>query len=549
MASVEGKESKKADNRNYTEVHRMKRIGKVSEEVETERNFEQAFWKYSDQKMKRKAVQEFHDDLEKNLKALFDAYRNETWVTSGYTKKMVYHPKVRPVHKLPVKDHVIQHAVMIPVEDKLRQTLYWRSPAGTKGKGTHYFYEMMKRDVYSHPQSETFYCVPLDIHHYFQNVDHGLLKKEYRRKIKDRKLLRFLDEVVDSFNPGIVLGLKLAQLLGQLFLSRFDYLAIRCFGILDDVERFRYWQSRYVTDSFVTCRTPDEAKELAKGVGYMNQKFERYCREGLKHYSRFMDNIYILHGDKAFIRIMAELAVMHLARDWLLSVNKGWNVRRLCDGIDMCGQVLYPDHALLRKRFKKDLCKQVNKLRKKGLSQREIELKAAPRLGLGIHADSKHLYKSICMERFGKLVKKRKFRAPFEGMNKEQKLSIEDIVCLEGQDENKFLIQMIDYKVEDSVIEKEVVSVKETDEHGETKEVMKEVPKKCLAFRFRKIDHVVGEGDDAEEVWENEEHFTYTGSTVLIDQALNDFSRDELPFSTVVMEFKNKFKKKFYKFT
>ena len=78
---------------------------------------------------------------------------------------------------------------------------------------------------------------------------------------------------------------------------------------------------------------------------------------------------------------------------------------------------------------------------------------------------------------------------------------------------------------------------------------MKEVPKKCLAFRVRKIDHVVGEGDEAEEVWENEEHFTYTGSTVLIDQALNDFSRDELPFSTVVMEFKNKFKKKFYKFT
>lgn len=549
MASVEGKESKKADNRIYTEVHRMKRIGKVSEEVETERNFEMAFWQYSDQKMKRKAVQEFHQNLDKNLKALFDAYRDETWVTSGYTKKMVYRPKVRPVHKLPVKDHVIQHAVMIPVEDKLRQTLYWKSPAGTKGKGTNYFYEMMKKDIYSHPQSETFYCVPLDIHHYFQNVDHGLLKKEYRRKIKDRKLLRFLDEVVESFNPGIVLGLKLAQLLGQLFLSRFDYLAIRCFGIIDDVERFRYWQSRYVTDSLVTCRTANEARELAKGVEYLNQKFERYCREGLKHYSRFMDNIYILHGDKVFLRIMTELAVMHLARDWLLSVNKGWNVRRLCDGIDMCGQVLYPDHALLRKRFKKDLCKQVNKLRKKGLSQRAIELKAAPRLGIGIHADSKHLYKTICMERFGKLVKKRKFRTPFEGMNKEQKLSIEDIVCLDGQDENKYLIQMIDYKVEDSVIEKEVVSVKETDENGETKEVMKEVPKKCLAFRFRKIARLEGEGDEAVEIWEDEEHFTYTGSTVLIDQALNDFSRDELPFSTVVMEFKNKFKKKFYKFT
>ena len=84
---------------------------------------------------------------------------------------------------------------------------------------------------------------------------------------------------------------------------------------------------------------------------------------------------------------------------------------------------------------------------------------------------------------------------------------------------------------------------------NKTKEVMKEVPKKCLAFRFRKIARLEGEGDEAVEIWEDEEHFTYTGSTVLIDQALNDFSRDELPFSTVVMELKNKFKKKFYKFT
>lgn len=258
-----------------------------------------------------------------------------------------------------------------------------------------------------------------------------------------------------------------------------------------------------------------------------------------------MDNIYILHEDKVFLRLMAELSVMHLARDWHLSINKSWGVHRTCDGIDFCGQIIYADHALLRKRFKHDLCAQVAKLRKQGYSQRQIQLQAASRLGLGIHANSKNLYKKIGMERFGKLVKARRARVPFEGMEKSQQQSIEDIICHEGQDENKFLIQVIDYKVDDSVIEKETVQVEETAEDGSTHMVTKEVPKKRLSLRYRIIDHIEG----TTEIWQPTDHFLYTGSKILIDQALNDFCRDELPFSTVVQELQNRYKKKFYKFT
>ena len=68
-------------------------------------------------------------------------------------------------------------------------------------------------------------------------------------------------------------------------------------------------------------------------------------------------------------------------------------------------------------------------------------------------------------------------------MQKSQQQSIEDIICHEGQDENKFLIQVIDYKVDDSVIEKEVVQVEETDDDGRTHLVSKEMPKKRLSQR------------------------------------------------------------------
>ena len=129
----------------------------------------------------------------------------------------------------------------------------------------------------------------------------------------------------------------------------------------------------------------------AGGVKSLNERFDRFCREGLKHYYRFMDNIFIMHEDKVFLRLMAELAVMHLARDWKLSINKSWNIHRTCDGIDFCGQKIFADHALLRKRTKQALCAQVARLRKRGLNDEQIRHKAASRLGLAKHADTKNL--------------------------------------------------------------------------------------------------------------------------------------------------------------
>lgn len=243
----------------------MRRFGHISPQVETLDNFRRAFYDYARQKMHRQSVQQFEANLDHNLDRMLGAYQSESWHTSPYVAKDIDYPKHRQVNKLPVIDHVMQHAALAPVEADLRRTIHGHSPAGTKGKGTHYFYQLVKQDIFSSPQADTFYCLPMDIHHYFQSIDHNLLKAEYRRKIKDRKLLAFIDEVVDSFYPGIVLGVKLAQLLGQLFLARFDYLAIRCFDILQDADRFRYWQARYVSDMLVTCRTPEQARLLSGG--------------------------------------------------------------------------------------------------------------------------------------------------------------------------------------------------------------------------------------------------------------------------------------------
>lgn len=513
----------------------MKRKGYISTAVATLENFERGFRGYSAKKYGRNDIEKFAEHLIENLTELLQAYATCSYRTSEYEPKEVFKPKHRIVHKSQVRDHVIQWSAMLPDERWFMDSFYYRCPACVPTKGTHYYVKQEREELVRCDQNEVYYYVQLDVHHYFENIDHVIMKDRIRAKIKDPVHLHFLDEFIDSFSNGLVLGVKLSQILSGMYLAPFDRIALDFFGIGHDAEKFHYWQDRYVTACLLTCRTASQAAELAKGVEYLNKKFEGYIRDGMKHYSRFADNITIKHKDKAFLHIIVELTIMVLARDFHLQVNKSWNVRPMWMGNDVCGYVFYHDHLMLRKRNKKALCRQVAKLRKKGYSEKDIKLKCASRVGFASHADTRNLLKSLNMEkRLGKVIKNRKKKAPFAGMTPDQKKSIEDIICYDDSTENEKLILLIDYKVDDSVIEK--------NDDG--------TPKQRIALRYKVIDHV--DNPDSEEpvyVWKEEEYYSFSGSKVMIDQATEDFSTEDLPTVTVIKEFTNKQRKKFYKFT
>ena len=138
-------------------------------------------------------------------------------------------------------------------------------------------------------------------------------------------------------------------------------------------------------------------------------------------------------------------------------------------------------------------------------------------------------------KRLGNVVRQRRHTIPFQGMRYEQKKSIEEIICRDNDDENSKFILLIDYKVDDSVFDK-------NDEDEPTK--------KRIAIRYRMIDSI--ENPDSEDPiyhWKSEEYYSYSGSAIMIDQLENDLSRDDFPLATVIREQVNKYKKKFYKFT
>ena len=514
----------------------MRRIGFLAEKIQTPENFRNAFDDYAHHKMKRSKIKRFMNDLDSNLDLLLEHFKNGTWKTSPYTKQIRREKKIRTISKLPVKDHVIQWAVLEHTEKLLCDTYIRQSCSCVKGRGTHDFVKMLYHHLHT-SQCSNLYYAQLDAHHFFLHITGFLMKDRIRTKIKDPKVLAFMDEFIDSHKQGLPLGAKISQILANFFLAGFDHEAKDCFGIARNRRKMDYWRNRYVSDSLVTCKTESQARELAKGVQYMCRKFDRYVRECDYGYARFADNIIFDHEDKTFVHILVELAIARLSQHYLIDVNKDWNVRPVYEGIDICGYVLFQDHIRERKRNKQKLCKQLSKYKKQGLSPEEIRIKCASRLGFACHSDARTLLRKYNIpmgKKLGEIIKNRKTWVPFEGMTKEQKIDFSELLCKDARKRDRYEFELIDYIVADSRIEFETAVVTTENDEGEfvTKEIKQ--PKKCLCIKFRK---------------DGELHYSFTGSKVLIEQAQTEFFPSDLPVETVVMELLNKQNKKFYKFT
>ncbi|WP_270769537.1 hypothetical protein [Bacteroides ovatus] len=183
----------------------MRRKGHISPHIETKRNYQLAFNGFSEHKKARITVRKFEEDLDDKLAILLEAYLTESWHTSPYTDERIFDRKARIISKLPIEDHVQQWASCLHVEPLLCDTFIRKSCSCVKGRGTHDFVNLLRKDLNSSYEN-TYYFVQLDVHHFFPNINHELMKASLRVKIKDPKLLRFLDEFIDSYPSGLPLG-------------------------------------------------------------------------------------------------------------------------------------------------------------------------------------------------------------------------------------------------------------------------------------------------------------------------------------------------------
>ena len=530
----------------------MKAQGRLSEQIETLENFEEGEDCASRRKRRRKEVRDFRAHRAENLSHLLAQYRDMTYKPSPYTYKTIFEPKERFLSMLPYPDHVFDWAILLPTEPILNRTLFEHSYACVKGRGQHLMIKTISQDIRNN--AKLMYYANLDVSKMYASIPLWLPKRNFRRKFKDPKLLHHLDTIIDSSigtpmgrsdgteNTGVPIGLKISTVIANMSLCYLDHDCKVCFRLAEQPALVDALAGQYVSEKLLTARTEDDARELAKGVEYLNQKFRRYIAEGVQFYYRFMDNIVVLHEDKTFLHLLVEWIGWYMAAELHLTMNPKWQVGSLIDGLNIVGYRIFADgHIRVRREIREKIKKKIRRGKKMGLTDKQIFRATSSILGTMMHADSIHFMQKYHMEtreRLGAKINRRKSQCPFEGMTHTQQRRFESLLFNpdEGGDENEKLMELRDFEVIDSI--------KEFYDDGK--------PKPCLAIRYEwqgeNFDYTDERGRQV-FVEKGKEYYSYTGSKVLIEQAQTEFSKEDLPAPTVIQIAVNKRNKKFYKFT
>ena len=237
------------------------------------------------------AAAKFEVNLLEALHLLSVQLRAKTYRLSPYNTFKVYEPKERIVMSNSYKDKVVQHALCDNVlGPRVLPSFIKDNYASQEGKGTHFgldrLEEFMRR--FYRKKCVDGWVLKGDIRKYFYSIRHDVLKELVRKYVDDPECLWLLDMIIDSTegNVGIPIGNQSSQLFALLYLSPLDH--------------------------------------------FIKEKL------GVKFYGRYMDDFYLIHEDKEYLRYCWK-EIERRVNEIGLSLNEKTAIYPLKNGIDFLG--------------------------------------------------------------------------------------------------------------------------------------------------------------------------------------------------------------------
>ena len=275
---------------------------------------------FSRGKRKRKDIQYFERNLEDSVFQLQNDLITLQYQHDAYEHFYVSDPKQRRISKASVKDRLVHQIVYEVLTTVFDRKFIFHSLSSRVGKGTHIGVTMLHRMIrkVSANGKQPCYALKMDIKRFFDTINHQILKTLLRKNIADEKALKIIDIIIDSFKVSsgpsgsveIPLGNATSQLFANVYLHELD----------------------------------DFIKQELR---------ERY-------YLRYCDDFIILSNDKNHLESLIFPIREFLIKKLQLDLHpKKLIIRKLTQGIDFVGYVLFFKHTLVRTRTKQRMKKRL----------------------------------------------------------------------------------------------------------------------------------------------------------------------------------------------
>ena len=303
----------------------------------------------------RPDVLQFEANREINLLRAIEDLKNGTYTAGKYFVFKVFEPKERLIMALPFYDRVIQHMIVNVVEPIFNRRFIMHSYACRKDKGVHEASKALARWLYNLQvrQGKKIYAIKADVHHYFQSIDHEILKAEVRRYISDKAVIKLLDYIIDYngiYPDGV--GIPVGNLTSQIFANVY-------LNILD----------HYIKHNI-----------------------------GVQYYIRYMDDFVILGEDPAELRELLGKIEKFLNEKLRLSLNPKTKIIAAKNGVDFAGYRHFPSFVICRKAATRRIRKLIHSFETGEISEEYFNKSIESRMGHIEHADTYRLCASIRAE-------------------------------------------------------------------------------------------------------------------------------------------------------
>lgn len=308
-----------------------------------------------------------HDrNREANLLALHEALLTKSFKTSRYEVFTVFEPKERLIYRLPYyPDRIVHHAIMNILEPIWVSVFPYNTYSCIRGRGIHGAMKRVKKILSDRENSR--YCLKIDIKKFYPSIDHEVVKRIIRKKIKCKNTLWLLDEIIDSVNGApdpldktkkckgrsLPIGNYLSQYLANIILS---YVLHH----INEVKRIK--GVLYADDGTYFAATKEQLHDL---LSYIRKTLWEELRLTLK------DNWQIFPV--------------------------AWNrYDRSGRGVDFVGFVFYHNQTCIRKSIKQNFCRAVARQNRRTppMSPKAYKQGVCSWLGWAKYSNSRNLLKS-----------------------------------------------------------------------------------------------------------------------------------------------------------
>ena len=234
----------------------------------------------------KKKIQRFEHFYSCNMAKIKEMLITKSYQMGKYNIFMVHEPKARIIMSQDIEDKIVNHLVAkYFLIDVFEKSLSNRNCATRINKGTHYALRLFKQDYnrYLNKYGE-FYILKLDISKYFYNLDHDIIKKQVRSKIKDKDVLLY------TKGKGVCIGNMVSQIIATFYLDEVDKyiqneLKIKAYGRYMDDFYCMHKDKHYLKECLEKIKTLVEKLQLQ-----LNDKTKRNFKKKMKKMKIELEN-------------------------------------------------------------------------------------------------------------------------------------------------------------------------------------------------------------------------------------------------------------------